>query len=85
MHIFIREGAHLWRTVFCTGRSQLTFYSVKVLTCGGQIFAQADYSEGDHLWRTVICRSHLTFYSVKVPTCGGQFFAQAGHTSHFIQ
>jgi hypothetical protein len=34
--IIFSEGAHLWRTVLFTGRSQLTFYSVKVPTCGGQ-------------------------------------------------
>ncbi len=63
-HLPASEGAHLWRTVFCTGRSHLTFYSVKVPTCGGKIIAQAGHSphhmhifirEGAHLWMTVFC------------------------------
>ncbi len=86
-YILFSEGAHIWRTVFCTGRSHLTVYSVKVPTCEGKFFLQAGHSSPYYcLWRSVFCtgRSHPPLFSVKVPTCGGKIIAQAGHSSLFI-
>ncbi len=90
-HIVFSEGAHLWRKYYCTGRSQLTFYSLNLLnllTCVDSFFhSQVTFhlpaSERNHLWRTVSCtgRSQPTLHALKVPNCGGQFFAQSGHSS----